>query len=134
MPTLSQEVSPASQNSKKRNDIILIAMILVAVLVIGVCLLLFQTEGDTVVVRVDGKVYGEYALEKNQTVEIVTEWGRNLLVIENGRAFVTEASCPDGICVAERSVAYTWQSIICKPNRMVVEIRLSEENQPDIII
>ena len=134
MQTVNQETSPVSQNSNKRNDLILIASVLVVVILLGVCLLLFQTEGDMVVVRVDGKVYGEYALEKNQTVEIVTEWGRNLLVIENGRAFVTEASCPDGVCVAERSVAYTWQSIICKPNRVVVEIRRSVENQPDIII
>ena len=85
-------------------------------------------------VTVDGQFYGEYALNENQTVEIVTEKGRNLLVIENGKAYVSEASCPDGICAAHRPISFKGQSIICLPNKVVIEVQTESPNQPDIAV
>ena len=125
---------PSKANKKTRNDILFIAVLLVLVLVAGGCLLLFRRAGDRVVVTVDGQFYGEYALDENQTVEIVTEKGRNLLVIENGKAYVSEASCPDGICAAHRPISFKGQSIICLPNKVVIEVQTENPDQPDIAV
>ena len=130
--TPNMTVSPCG--TQKRNDILLIAVLLVIVLAFGACLLLFRTEGNAVVVLVDGQVYGEYALTKNQTVEIITQWGENLLVIQDGKAYVSEASCPDGICARHRAVSFAGQSILCKPHRVAIEIHSKDVQQPDIII
>ena len=46
----------------------------------------------------------------------------NLLVIEGGKAAVTEASCPDHVCVEQGWVGYTGQAIVCLPNKLVVSI------------
>ena len=127
--------SVTTKNLKKRNDFLLIVGLLVVALIFGAILVLTGTEGDKAVVLVDGVVYGEYSLSQNRTVEIKTAHGTNVLVIEDGVAYMKEASCPDGVCVGHRPAHFSWQSIICKPNGVVVEIHsATPEEQPDIII
>lgn len=113
-------------NKKIKNDIIFIAALLLILAIIGGCLLLFRKEGSTVKVTVDGQLYGSYSLNKNQTVEIKTENGYNLLVIENGTARIEEASCPDGICSSHRPICFSGSSIICLPNKVVVSVDVEE--------
>ena len=111
-----------AKNRKVKNDIIFVAILLAVLAVVVVCLFVFGQKGSVVKVTVDGKVYGTYALNRNQIVEIRTENGYNLLVIEDGKAYVKEASCPDGICCSDKPINYTWESIICLPNKVVVSI------------
>ena len=118
---------------KTRNDIIFIAAILLTVLIAALVLFLLKTPGDTVIVTVDGKPFGEYPLNENRTVEIKNGNGYNILVIENGKAYVKSASCPDGICSSHRPIGSNGESIICLPNKVVIEIRTSNGKQPDII-
>ena len=126
--------SDTVQNGQKaKNDILLIAGLLAVVLVAVLAFLLFRAEGDTVTVTVNGQIFGEYSLRVNRTVEIRCGDGYNLLVIEDGRAYVKEASCPDEICSAHRPIRHNGESIVCLPNKVVVEIRSQEQNQPDII-
>ena len=46
-----------------------------------------------------------------------------VLLIENGTARMTEASCPDHVCIDMGVIRYTGQSIVCLPNRLVVTVR-----------
>ena len=117
-----------------KNDLVLIAAILGVVLLAGLALLLFQSEGDTATVLLDGEIYAEYSLLEDREVEIQNGDGYNLLVIEGGKAFVKSASCPDGICVAHRPIEHNGESIVCLPNKMVVEIHTKTSDQPDIIV
>ena len=118
---------------KRKNDLILIVAILLILAIAAVALFFLMQEGDTVVVLVDGEVWGEYALGEDQAIEIRTDTGYNLLVIQGGKASVKEASCPDGICSAHRPVNREGESIICLPNRVVVEIRSNDREQPEMI-
>lgn len=126
-------VPASSEGRRVKNDIILIAVLLSLAALAALALLLFRSEGDTVAVTVDGVLWGEYALNEDRVVEIRQGDALNLLVIENGRAYVREASCPDGICSAHRPIQYDGESIICLPNRVVVEIRSRAPDQPDIV-
>ncbi len=116
---------------KIKNDIIFIVALLLVIAIIGGCVLLFRKEGNIVKVTVDGKFYGEYSLEQNRTVEIKTENGYNILVIENGTAYVKDASCPDGICSSHRPIKYSGASIICLPNKVVVSIESDDKGGKD---
>ena len=118
---------------KRKNDLVLIVAILLVLAIAAMALFFLMQEGDTVVVLVDGEVWGEYALGEDQTVEIRTDMGYNLLVIQGGEASVREASCPDGICSSHRPVSREGESIICLPNRVVVEIRSDDREQPEMI-
>ena len=133
--TNTDRSSSAASNGKRklRNDIILISAILFIVLTAALGLFLFRKAGDTVTVTVDGRLFGEYSLSENRTVEIKNGNGYNLLVIEDGKAYVKEASCPDGICSSHRPVSSDGESIICLPNKVVVEIHAKSQNEPDII-
>lgn len=74
-------------------------------------------------VYVSDTLYGQYRLKDNQTVEIhAGEGKKNLLVIENGSASVTEATCPDLLCVHQRAISQTGENIVCLPNKVVVRI------------
>ena len=115
-------------NRKIKNDIIFVAVLLLVLAIIGGCLLLFRKEGNTVKVTIDGQLFGTYPLEKDRVVEIKTENGYNLLVIENGTAYVKEANCPDGVCSSHRPIRFSGSSIICLPNKVVVSIEDKEEN------
>ncbi len=117
---------------KIKNDIIFIAALLLVLAIIGCCLLLFRKEGNTVRVTVDGEVYGEYPLDKDRVVEIKSKNGYNILVIENGTAYVSEASCPDGVCSSHRPIKFGGASIICLPNKVVVSIETKEND--DIVL
>ena len=120
----------------KRNDIILI----VAILVISIALLLGvniyrknNTSGSAAAqVTIDGKVYGTYPLNQDTEERIeLTDGSYNILVISDGKASVTEASCPDKVCVNTADIHYTDETIVCLPNKVVVKIVNGEENDVD---
>ncbi|MBR4295647.1 MAG: NusG domain II-containing protein [Clostridia bacterium] len=129
-------VETAEENSKRKikNDIIFIVALILIVALGTLCYFLFGREGDMVKVTIDGELFGEYSLSEDNVIEI--RWGEsfNILVIENGKARIESASCPDGICVSHRAISRSGESIICLPNKVVVSVSFSDEkNQPDII-
>lgn len=119
---------------KRKNDILLLAAVLVLAGLLWLGLRLFQDEGATVRVTIDGAEYGSYPLNKAQTVTIGDEEHYNLLVIEDGAASVTEASCPDKLCVRQGKAAFDGQSIICLPNKVVVEVLGGEQGESDVVV
>ncbi len=128
----------SEKNAKRsvRNDIILIAAI-VFIAVIGIIYLFcFRPSGNYVEVTVDGKLYGTYSLSENRTENIISEYnnGHNTLVIKDGKAEVTRASCPDGICAAHSPIYRDGESIVCLPNRVVITVISKEPSDaPDMI-
>lgn len=117
------DADATSLSRKTRNDIILILVLLLVALATATLLFIFRTKGDTVVVSVDGELWNEYSLGEDRTVDITNGDGYNLLIIEDGRAYIEKASCPDGICSSHRPIENDGESIICLPNKVVVEIR-----------
>lgn len=116
-----------------RRDLVLLAVFLV----IGLILLAWwqfrpAAAGGIAEVAVDGEVMAELPLAED--TEMVIEGydgGENTLVIRDGEADITSASCPDGVCVRHRAVSRDGESIICLPNRVVVTIRGGEEGDVD---
>ena len=102
----------------KRKDIPIIILTLLLALV-----LYFATMGsnaDKVRVSVNGKATGEYSLNTDRTIEIN---GTNTLVIKDGKAFMFEASCPDKLCIKQGEIDNRGGSIICLPNKVVIETK-----------
>ncbi|WP_026521596.1 NusG domain II-containing protein [Butyrivibrio sp. VCB2001] len=120
----------------KKNDIILIAILLVVALLTAGGMRIWQMNNtkDTanVVVTIDGEVYGTYPLSEDRTERIeLPDGSYNILIISDGYADVTEASCPDQICVKHNHIRYSKESIVCLPNKVVVTIEGGEENEID---
>ena len=125
------------EQKMKKNDIVLIGVILVLALAAYVGVGIFQsanTHNPEAVVLIDGKEYGRFPLDREITERIeLSDGSYNVLEIKEGKADVTEASCPDGICVNDRPVSKRSQSITCLPNKLVVEIQNGEETEVDAI-
>lgn len=79
--------------------------------------------GNQVVVTVDGKEYGVYALEQDNEIEISSQYGTNHLVIKDAKAYMKDADCPDQYCVDKGKIEKNGETLICLPHKLVVEIQ-----------
>ena len=116
----------------KKKDWILIAVILI---VAGGAYLLHavlnKSEVNYVTVKVGGELQGTYSLAENQEVSI--NGGSNILVIQDGEAKMKEADCPDKLCVSQKAISANHESIICLPNKVVVEAVSEKESKMDAV-
>ena len=118
---------------KRKNDLILAAIVIVLAALLWFGVRLTQREGAYVVVTVDGELFGQYPLDTNTEVRIGDEDKYNLLVIKDGEAQFVKASCPDKLCVNQGKISFDGQSIICLPNKAVAEIKGGEQSDYDAV-
>lgn len=101
-------------------DLVLIGGLLLLALV---CYLLFaggKGEGNVALVCVNGVETDRYPLFQNGRYEL--NGGSNILIIENGYAWLEDADCPDKLCVRQGKVHLDSQVITCLPNKLTVTI------------
>ena len=106
--------------SKRRVDIIVIASLLLLSLLVSIFVLVLRRDGATVEVTIDRKVVATYPLSLNATYEL--NGGTNVIVIENGKVYMTYSDCPDHKCEKMGKKQYVGQSISCLPNKLSVKI------------
>lgn len=123
------------EKKKLKNDIILVSVIAACLLLSLAVFLLLRGSGGYAVVIVDGKETVKYPLSKDAIVNIVSDESddHNTLKIENGKASITSASCPDGVCVAHRAISRNGETIVCLPNKLVIKIISESEDVVDAI-
>lgn len=107
--------------TKYRLDIIVIAAILLASVGLLLAMTLTKEEGNSVVVEIDGATVATYSLDKNG--EYSLNGGTNVLVIEDGKAYLNYSNCPDHTCEKTGKIRYVGQSIICLPNKIAITIK-----------
>lgn len=104
----------------KKNDLILIGAILLVIAIIFAVTTFTKEPGAYVTVKVDGKDVGSYSLSVDGEYEL--NGGTNILKIENGKAYLIEADCPDHLCVKQGKVSMTGETITCLPNKLTVTV------------
>lgn len=119
-----------------KSDIILISI----VLLIGTSALVFQQlsmkTGRMVKVYLDGKEVKSFSLDEDTEYKIAAASDRegqsddadkfagyNILVIERGKAYISEADCHEQICVKHNAISKTGETIVCLPHSLVIEVR-----------
>lgn len=106
----------------KRGDLYLIVGCLLAALVCCCLWFLLRQDGSAVIVEQNGRETARYALSEDRTVRIEGEGGYNLLVIEGGEVYLSEADCPTQLCMKTGKIRYAGQSIVCLPHKLAVRI------------
>ena len=101
-------------------DILLVVGLLLLAAILYLLLSLGQEEGAGVSVCVDGQEIATYSLQQEGTYSL--NGGTNTLVIEDGAAWVSEANCPDELCVKQGKVRSGGQCITCLPNKLTVTV------------
>ena len=103
---------------------------------LGVFLLpLLQKEGDVVQILQNGSDIPSHTLplDQDQSLRIPSEGGGyNTVVIEGGKVRVTEASCPDQVCVRHAPTDRTADDIVCLPHKLVVRVVHATPSSTDL--
>lgn len=77
-------------------------------------------------VSIDGSLLRRIPLtgrKEKEEIPIRTPWGENILTVEEGGIAVTEADCPDRLCVRMGRRHHPGDTIACLPHRLLIEIR-----------
>lgn len=114
----------------KRRDLLLIGGILLIALALFLFLQLGKQPGAEVIVRVDGIEQERYSLSADGAYSL--NGGTNLLRIENGKAHMESANCPDKYCVHQGEISRTNETITCLPNKLTVTVS-GGENFAEIV-
>lgn len=122
----------------KRGDLILIGIVIVAALAFIVPKwLLPDTNEHTnhnvyAEITIDGKLYKQVPLtEEEQTIEVATDHGVNILKIHDHGIEMYEADCPDQLCVNFGFVTRKGETIVCLPHRVLVELKSDAAGESD---
>ena len=116
---------------KKKDWILILIIICVAALAWVSHLLLRDTGTGNVIVKVDGEITGIYDLGEDREISI--NGGSNILKINGGKADMTDADCPDQLCVHQKAISASGENIICLPNKVIVEVKSKAESQFDAV-
>ena len=107
------------ENRKSRNELYLVCGLLVfAVIFFAGYRFLNRGTASVAVVSVNGQTL--------QDADLIIEGvngGTNHLVIRDGAVSITEASCPDKICVHEGAKREKGEAITCLPNKVIITIK-----------
>lgn len=96
-----------------------------------------STDEKYISVQVNGKEIKKIIFDSQlvgTTIPVETKYGYNLIEIGDEKVRVIEASCPDKIDVKQGYISKIGETIVCLPNKLIVEIKgLKEGNEIDII-
>ena len=116
---------------KKKELTFIIGIVVFALIRWGGMYLTRRGHYGTICITVNGKEYGTYSLAKNQVIKINDT---NVCEIKNGEVRMTDADCPDHLCMKQKAVDSTGGTIVCLPNKVVIEGEkgdCSEEEAPE---
>ena len=103
----------------KKRDWIAAAVILAAALIFALVGKVTALPAQALRITVNGETHGIYDITEDQEIKINDT---NICQIEDGKVRMTWADCPDQICVHTAEISKDGGSIICLPNRIVLEI------------
>lgn len=121
----------------KKNLLVIGGILLIAAALLAVTLFarpMTAVEEDMVIISVDGKEYARVTLSKPRTVTVEQQNGCVNVVEVSGRGVVMRSStCDNQLCVGMGEVTVdNWETrpnqqfIICLPNRVSVELAVTE--------
>lgn len=97
----------------------------------------FSNEEKFVSIQIDGKEVKKIIFDSEiigKTIPIESEYGFNLVEISDQKVRVVEANCPDKIDVKRGYISKIGETIICLPNKMIVEIKgMDKDSEIDIM-
>ena len=118
---------------------IICALIAAAVVLISFGVIAYRnfdrSEALVACVYSDGELVREIDLnDVNEPYSFTVEYdgGYNIIDVQKGSIGVTEASCPDKICVNTGRICSGAYPVVCLPNKLVIEIK--EGGAPDAAV
>ncbi len=119
----------------KKNDIILIIVIILLALTTIFIINIMKSDGSKVAITIDGKQYKTLDLNTDTIISIEGDQGNlNTVEVKHGMVHMLDADCPDKLCVKHKNIQYNHETIVCLPNKVVLEIIDGKSTDVDIIV
>lgn len=86
-------------------------------------------------ITISGKLYKTIPLSKHkgeETIELKTKNGVNIIKIKDNKIGIIEADCPDKVCMNPEYIEKAGESLVCLPHKVMIEIKGRAED--DIIL
>ena len=103
---------------KKKEFIFISVLLVVSVLLCVYVYVVPHGKYGSIQITVNGELYGTYSLGKDQVIAI---GDTNVCEIKNGEVKMTEANCPDHLCMKQPAVGSAGGFIVCLPNKVVIQ-------------
>lgn len=128
--TQNPSSAPRIYNIRKGDLLLFFGFLLLASLLFAGYRLFFQKPGSSVEITIDGKVTKTLPLNQDTTYEIISgEHHKNILKIKDGSASITDADCPDKLCVHQKKINKKGETLVCLPHKVVISVISSEEEK-----
>ncbi len=110
-----------------RSGKILLFLLLAAVVLSAGFIFLKKEKPSAPVARItrDGELLREIPLdevEESYSFVVEDELGSNTILVEPGRIRVSEADCPDQVCVNQGFISDGTVPVVCLPHKLMIEI------------
>jgi len=67
-------------------------------------------------------------------INLHSEFGVNIVTVEQGRIRMSETNCPDGACVRQGWISSGIMPIVCLPHRVVIELHGDTSMDVDAVV
>lgn len=115
---ITERITDGVHSMKKKDKILAGSICILAAVLYLAAQFLLPHDHHKIRITVAGEVFGEYSLEEDREI-IIGE--TNVCRILKGQASMTEATCPDKLCMHQKAVDAGGGSIVCLPNKVVIE-------------
>lgn len=120
---------------KKLDFIIIISFIIIS-LFFGIIFIYSSNKKYSAIyaeISIDGILYKTIKLNSNtnEVIPVENKYGRNIIYIHDGKVKMTEADCPDKVCLKSGYIEKPGQTIVCLPHRLVIEIKGENKAETD---
>lgn len=106
----------------KKADIILAVALIIVGLAMSYILSFGQATGQQLIVSCDGEKFGSYSLFEDKEIVIDRDGHINKVTIKNGVVSMSFSDCHGQDCVHQGEISLSGETIICLPNKVVLEI------------
>ncbi|MFV0504227.1 MAG: NusG domain II-containing protein [Lachnospirales bacterium] len=117
-----------------KNDIILaVFFILSSFTLLGVFALTSIKVEETVVnIYYENNILKSFNLSDDVVYTVNEDGYYNEIKVLDGVVMVEDANCKDGLCVSQGSISKVNETILCLPNKVLIEIEGSIENESEL--
>ena len=87
-------------------------------------------------IKVDGEIHNTINLPTTSEEKFIiqTENGTNTILVNNNEVNIVYADCKDELCVKQGSISKIGKTLICLPNKLIIEIKGDEYDSSDDLI
>lgn len=121
----------------KKWDVIVISLFVIASFIPALIFTLqakAEADGYYVEIKVQGELYETRQLTGHtgrEEIRIETDLGINIVEIIDEKVGMYEADCPDKICYSPEYISRPGETIVCLPNRIVIEVKGEKQDADD---